>query len=320
MFKVVPDQLKVSDGWVRCGHCTEVFDATAQLQQPESTAQSAVAAPRSEPVDTLVPTASAYSPVLLTRASDEESAGARVEPDGDALVPEPWAQALDDTEPVPLLQVPQAPPLRQAQRPPPAPPESDAQSRAAFASEADPDSEPESVLDDLGFVQQARRRSYWQRPQVRSLLQYLAPGLVVLLALQFGVAERDWLAARQPWLRPLLEMVCAPRVCAIGPPRQIEAIVIDSSAFSKLRSDAYRLNFTLKNQSALPVAFPAMELTLTDTQDQPVVRRVLSPQELGAGSGVIAAGSEWPAALALSVAASGTAARIAGYRLLAFYP
>src|SRR3990167_9393138 len=32
MFKVVPDQLRVSDGWVRCGQCSEVFDANANLQ------------------------------------------------------------------------------------------------------------------------------------------------------------------------------------------------------------------------------------------------------------------------------------------------
>ena len=32
MFKVVPDQLKISDGWVRCGQCSEVFDASVHLQ------------------------------------------------------------------------------------------------------------------------------------------------------------------------------------------------------------------------------------------------------------------------------------------------
>ncbi len=31
MFRVVPDQLKISEGWVRCGHCGEVFDATENL-------------------------------------------------------------------------------------------------------------------------------------------------------------------------------------------------------------------------------------------------------------------------------------------------
>ncbi|MDB5895340.1 MAG: hypothetical protein JWQ88_2871, partial [Rhodoferax sp.] len=34
-FKVVPDQLRISDGWVRCGECGEVFDASAELSQGE---------------------------------------------------------------------------------------------------------------------------------------------------------------------------------------------------------------------------------------------------------------------------------------------
>ncbi|MGQ9725347.1 MAG: zinc-ribbon domain-containing protein, partial [Tepidimonas sp.] len=31
-FKVVADQLKIADGWVRCGRCQQVFDATLDLQ------------------------------------------------------------------------------------------------------------------------------------------------------------------------------------------------------------------------------------------------------------------------------------------------
>ena len=32
VFRVVPDQLRISEGWVRCGHCDEVFDGNAHLQ------------------------------------------------------------------------------------------------------------------------------------------------------------------------------------------------------------------------------------------------------------------------------------------------
>jgi len=31
IFRVVQDQLRVSDGWVRCGRCNEVFNAGEQL-------------------------------------------------------------------------------------------------------------------------------------------------------------------------------------------------------------------------------------------------------------------------------------------------
>jgi predicted Zn finger-like uncharacterized protein len=32
-FKVVRDQLRISDGWVRCGRCSHVFDATLDLHE-----------------------------------------------------------------------------------------------------------------------------------------------------------------------------------------------------------------------------------------------------------------------------------------------
>ena len=32
-FKVVRDQLRISDGWVRCGRCSQVFDATTDLRE-----------------------------------------------------------------------------------------------------------------------------------------------------------------------------------------------------------------------------------------------------------------------------------------------
>ena len=31
VFRVVPDQLRVSEGWVRCGRCAEVFNAAENL-------------------------------------------------------------------------------------------------------------------------------------------------------------------------------------------------------------------------------------------------------------------------------------------------
>ena len=58
-FRVVSDQLRISDGWVRCGRCQEVFDASQSLQEyhepepaplltrpPAPAGQAAPAAPR----------------------------------------------------------------------------------------------------------------------------------------------------------------------------------------------------------------------------------------------------------------------------------
>ena len=45
VFRVVPDQLKVSDGWVRCGRCSAVFNAQASLFDLDESATAASAAP-----------------------------------------------------------------------------------------------------------------------------------------------------------------------------------------------------------------------------------------------------------------------------------
>jgi hypothetical protein len=67
------------------------------------------------------------------------------------------------------------------------------------------------------------------------------------------------------------------------------------------------------------VAVPAMELTITDAQDQAIARRVLLPGELGATGDAIAPAAEWSGAVGI-VVANTSSARVAGYRVLAFYP
>jgi hypothetical protein len=112
--------------------------------------------------------------------------------------------------------------------------------------------------------------------------------------------------------------MCGVLQCRLGPPRQIDAIVIDSSGFNRLRNDTYRLSFTLRNGASVPVAVPAMELTVTDSQDQVLARRVLTPAELGAENATIPAAGDWSRTVGVALSTGGT--RVAGYRLLAFYP
>jgi hypothetical protein len=76
---------------------------------------------------------------------------------------------------------------------------------------------------------------------------------------------------------------------------------------------------TLKSSAATELATPAVELTLTDAQDQPILRRVLQPSDLGLVP-VLAPQGELSASLPVSVTLEQGAARVAGYRLLAFYP
>jgi predicted Zn finger-like uncharacterized protein len=394
MFRVVPDQLKISQGWVRCGHCGDVFDATAHLQdeaalsaaspmgtavpppegqgvasqadsahaprpqdappvleggdvdvpltdeppaQPPATPQDEPPPARSEGVaEAFRRYAAEERPDISAASSGISAAGASVAPSAAAETrpgPLPEAYRLAAADEIDLDF--SAPPARLTRESPhdsiPAsePPieehgylpvdvlrrEAEASVPATPHSRHVPLDEPD--LDDVSFVQQARRKAWWRRPAVRALLVLLGLFLGALLALQVAVHDRDRLAASRPGLRPWLERLCGALGCSIAPPRRIDAIVIDSSGFTRLRPDAYRLTFTLRNQAQQPVAVPSLELTLTDSQDQPVLRRVLAPREMGAAADTIPPASDWSGSVALAVEA-GT--RVAGYRLLAFYP
>jgi hypothetical protein len=182
------------------------------------------------------------------------------------------------------------------------------------------ESPSEAIAATPGFVKQADRKAFWRRPRVRGLLVLLLLLLVVALALQAGVQERDRIAAQWPQARPLLVSLCEVAGCEVGALRRIESITIDGSSFTRLRPDAYRLSINLKNNADVDLAMPSVELTLTDTQDQSVVRRVLSPAEMGAAA-TLAAGTEWNGAVPIAVTPDGGgASRVAGYRVLAFYP
>lgn len=343
MFKVVADQLKISQGWVRCGHCSEVFDAAANLQPyaPQSAASSADA-PVSNPQDVLSDMqedsgrAASVASMLVTPSAEPEAAWSD---------PEPAEEAAPVAAPasVPEIQVSPSPDLAAdvfAYSVSPEP--SDLSAAAAPAARAGAtesafDESEAPVPDDVhevSFVRDARRDAFWRRPALRVALGLAALVLLAALLLQVVLFQRHTLAVSQPWLRPALHALCAALDCEIRPPQQIESVVIESSTFNKLAADTYRLKVVIRNAGATPLALPSLELTLTDTQDQAQLRRVLTPAELGATGPTLAAGAEFSGVLAIRIlnsppdpSAPQTPAarpdaplRIAGYRVLAFYP
>lgn len=305
MFKVVPDQLRVSDGWVRCGQCNEVFDANANLQAGAgdvliSPAPQAPVEPV-EPVEPIVP-AEPVEPMLPL----EKDFGAEA-PDAVEIIEVPAEESFLEVNP-PALHI--EPELQEF----------------VDSSDAAPSETTDQVLpaaDDQpqhSFMQSAVSPSRWGRRWVRVALSVICLLLGMVLVLQVVVQERDRIAATEPATRHFLESLCEVLNCRISPLRQIESVVIDSSAFVKVRTDVYRLSFTLKNTAQTVVATPALELTLTDMQDQPVVRRVFVAGDIGKPQMAMEPGAELFVTLPLAVKTSGHSERISGYRLLSFYP
>ena len=319
LFRVVPDQLKISDGWVRCGQCSEVFDANQTLQ--------AAPAPATD-------TAAADTAAADTPAQDDVPPAPNPTPE---TPPEPPPEPL--SQPEPALETEASPalvdaghahdpdPAEPVLEPGPLPGDAEPAPRAegvapdaALQPAPEPAPEPEP-LQDLAFIRQARRRAFWARRGVRVTMGVCTGVLTLLLAGQVVFQHRDRLASQVPALQPALAAMCASLQCRLGPPRRIESITIESSAFTRVRADAFRLSLTLSNQADIALALPAMELTLTDLQDQPVLRRVLQPADLGPGTpSAIAARTEWSTTLTLAIAPGANPARIVGYRVLAFYP
>jgi predicted Zn finger-like uncharacterized protein len=332
IFKVVPDQLRVSEGWVRCGQCDEVFDANAHLQTtlPLEVVEQNTSAPQTpQPIiEQPVETSADYDWGALASTGMESAtdAVAQADADVDALLPEPIEPAPvnkyePEAEQTPgqalgkALYVPESsiedvlaisPGLENAVGSAPSPAESAPVEELV---------RPTFMRDPAATLPKnwGSRRSQW-------LWRGCVCFLGALLSFQWGVHERDRLSANAPGLRPFLESVCAAAGCKISPMQSIEAVVIDSSAFSKLQADVYQLSFSLKSMAMVEIATPSLELTLTDMQDQPLVRRVFSPSELGRSNQSLIAGGEWAGAKTLVLTPSPAIARIAGYRLLAFYP
>ncbi|MFC6283309.1 MULTISPECIES: DUF3426 domain-containing protein [Polaromonas] len=349
MFKVVTDQLKVSQGWVRCGHCAEVFDASLHMQE----AAQAPAAPAQQPPEPPLQTYTAPSPVPVAPPlpasgpvlSDPGSPDAfladrsivQADSGSGEFDPAGWKQQhapkldeagslrLNDEGEAVRSEPVQAQLAKEAQT-------ADSYELPDFRAEAplseppqDEPDEADEVSNDVSFVRDARRKAFWHKPAVRVTLGLVGLLLAVVLLLQVLVQQRDSVAAMAPAFRPWLQAMCGHLHCEVKPLRRIEALVIDSSSFNKIDADSYRLGFSLKNTGTVPVAMPALEVTLTDTQEQALVRRVLMPAQFGAENPTLAAGAEFAGLVLMQVPAAdapGAASplRIAGYRVLAFYP
>lgn len=175
--------------------------------------------------------------------------------------------------------------------------------------------------EEPSFVKQGRRK---QRIG-RAVRIFMAAGSVFLLLgllAQSAYVFRDQIAAWLPASKPILAEACTHLGCQVGLPAQIEAVSIESSELQTLSANAktFVLTILLRNHSATEQAWPNVELTLNDTNEKPIARRVFLPREYlkepaDAKKG-FAARSEQPVKLHFELAQL----KASGYRVYLFYP
>ena len=292
VFRVVPDQLRVSEGWVRCGRCSDVFNAAESLVDLETgTArrlnfEPPAPPPPPEPEPDPLPPEPEYEENFDFRAvrdpqpyqeprqqahgeTDRLRHGPQDEPRFD---PEPAAESV-----LPVVDTP----------------ESRFAADAADAFETTTAETRPGQTQTPSFVRRAERAQRWRHPRVRLALALVGLLAALGLAAQATVAYRDLVAARSPALKPVLQQACAWLSCTVAAAHAIDSITVESSGLVRVeKSSIYKLSVALRNRAGIELAMPALDLSLTDAQGKLLARRVLRAAELGAPATTLPAGRD----------------------------
>lgn len=358
-FRISEQQLAAAGGWAQCGVCAAPFDALAGLPEGERTRYLTPFAPKPElpvegpvaepvvPVANPAPVEAPAPPAPEPAAEIPATAPPSTEPEPQApSPPEPRLPGLErriaeeaaeaqGTHPSDLPSIiildPDAKVPEEYGPLPIISNDSTAYGDAALELEDDDEEEEggeekastpasatvsrpipsESVL--AAAPAPAHRRVGW--------LWVVVPMLVLLLLGQLVYFLRDPLVANYPGLQPLLSSVCKVLGCQLGLPQNVEKIKILGSDLQAEPGNGKRLTLvlTLANQASYPQAWPMLQLSLTDTRDKPVARRVFAPSEYLNRPGMLEAGipalSETPLSLHLET----RDVNASGFRVEVFY-
>ena len=313
VFRVVQDQLKVSEGWVRCGRCSEVFNAVDGLFDLEAE----------------TPPASPAAP--SHRTGVEPLSEPTPEPRMPPIPPESPPDGLDTQAIAPAaahVAAGLAPPSQAGELPPDDRAADSTESRAGAATPAQelaaayelPPLEAADAhdrLDTPDFVRRADAAARWRHPALRGALVLLALLFSATLAAQLALHYRDGLAANWPPSRPALAWACAQLGCRIEAPMRIDSLSVESSGFTRIGDGAlYQLKLVLRNRADIAVRMPAIDFALTDARGQTTARRVLQVSDFGQAARVLPPLGELPLSATLDLGDR----PVAGYTVELFYP
>ena len=346
IFRVTPEQLKARAGKVRCGQCQTVFNALDSLIEEK------VAEPQAALTSELVAAFTAKPRAQEPIAFSERPAVAGT---ADGMLHEPSLaiakQEIDEAEPADGFYISdpiQDMPATLEFEPPPADVDPEPASDAVIDIEAAPDEGvtdrlSESAAQELGKATglimprettEIPGYSKWSEGVMAAPVSLPAekptrwPFILVALLLVLALAGqvvfhfRSEIATTMPSLRPLLAEASKALGSDLPLPRHVELISIEVSDLQNdpAHGNLLVLNATLRNRAAYGQAYPALELSLTDTQDSAVARRVFSPAEYLSpktpAEQPFAANSD----LAVRLWIEARDITAAGYRLYVFYP
>ncbi|MDX2218929.1 MAG: DUF3426 domain-containing protein [Burkholderiales bacterium] len=281
-FKVSPEQLNVRSGRVMCGRCRHVFNSFESLQRIDSTLGDG---PVSRPL--------ASSQASPSEADREHAAGAPLLEEHSPAVQSP-PPAIDIGSP------PSVPAFLDASQPP-RPPEANTLSPYRNAPL---------------LPKEAAREP---RPVGWTVLAVLA-GCGLLL--QAAYLWRSQIVSQYPVVRPHFEKACELIGCTVPWGRDAAALKVESSdLIEELGAKGrFLLTATIANRAAVVQDFPHLELSLTDTNNQTLARRVLSPDAYLGAASVRNAGMAPGSSAAINVRIDSQLVNASGYHVELFFP
>jgi len=146
--------------------------------------------------------------------------------------------------------------------------------------------------------------------------------LLLILLAQVVFLFRVELAARIPILKPAMVRYCQILKCSVPLPQKAGMMSIESS---ELKDDPAHRNqiiliALLRNRAVYAQAFPNLELTLNDLQDNALARRIFKPADYLPAQQNIPAGFPANQEFGINLRLDTTDLKPVGYRLVLFYP
>ncbi len=303
-FAVTDSQLNQYNGKVRCGHCLHVFDATLYITDKAKVADKSATTLRKK---TKVSKATASKktavnndinhdekPEYIIKSAEEiieKTKGTEFEADED----EDFAAETIDYSALGHTYEPIDEPISH--------------------KSATPTIEtPSNIAYSLPKKQAVKKFSSW----------YIWPLILLLIVAALGQTlyfMRNEIAIYYPATKPYLEQACAHIGCSIELPKKIDYIIIDDSELQEdtERKGLIRLNSALINQASFAQAYPNLELTLTDAEDKPKLRRTFKPAEYLPANTDVESGIPAGAEIKINLAISAEGETVTGYRLFVTY-
>ena len=348
LFHVRQEQLSPAQTEVRCGLCREVFNVRPRLYTllepqsllPELKPDYVYPEVKIPPIsyDSAPPKDTDYDLEAHSHyhepAAVEDKALADTPPDEEAPAEEAPAEEAPAEE-VPAEEVP-AEEIQAEETLTPAPdepaPTADTQHITAIASTIPhqrtetlevllqpPRVQPEPHAVETSFLDDR------ERLRTPLLPRWLGILLAVLLSLgalaQSSYIFRTELASHWPASKPWLVSACTWLGCTVPLARNAELLALDDSDLQENleHPEVIQLSTTLINNASYTQAYPLLELTLTDDDDQPKLRRIFTPKEYLRAESDIEAGLPANEEIQIKLSLSTSDVAVSGYRVFVTY-